>query len=52
MGFLGGSDSKEFACNAGNPVSTPGLVNVTVICDRALIYLLIIRTIIVKQTAI
>ena len=24
-GFLGGSDSKEYACNAGDPVSIPGL---------------------------
>ena len=25
MGFLGGSDSKESACNAGDPGSIPGL---------------------------
>ena len=25
MGFPGGSDSKEFACNAGDPDSIPGL---------------------------
>ena len=25
LGFPGGSDSKEFACNAGDPCSTPGL---------------------------
>ena len=25
LGFPGGSDSKEFACNAGNLSSTPGL---------------------------
>ena len=24
MGFPGGSDSKEFACNAGDPSSIPG----------------------------
>ena len=24
MGFPGGSDSKESACNAGDPVSIPG----------------------------
>ena len=24
MGFSGGSDSKESACNAGDPGSTPG----------------------------
>ena len=24
-GFLGGSDSKESACNAGDPCSIPGL---------------------------
>ena len=25
LGFLGGSDGKEFACNAGGPGSIPGL---------------------------
>ena len=25
MGFLSGSDSKEYACNAGGPGSGPGL---------------------------
>ena len=25
MGFLGGSDAKESACNAGDPGSIPGL---------------------------
>ena len=25
MGFLGGSDGEEFACNAGDPVLIPGL---------------------------
>ena len=25
MGFLGGSDAKESACNTGNPVSIPEL---------------------------
>ena len=25
MGFLGNSDGKEFACNAGDPGSIPGL---------------------------
>ena len=25
MGFSGGSDGKESACNAGDPGSTPGL---------------------------
>ena len=25
MGFPGGSDSKEFACNKGHPGLTPGL---------------------------
>ena len=33
MGFLGDSDSKEYACNAGKPGSTPGLVNVSVRCN-------------------
>ena len=25
IGFLGGSEGKEFACNAGHPGSIPGL---------------------------